>query len=397
MFDKLTPAPPDPILGLTEAFEADPRPQKVNLGVGVYQNDEGRTPVLEAVKAAEAAMLAGESTKNYLPIDGEPEFGKQVEKFLFPRQNVPASRTAQTPGGTGALRMAADFLAGISRPRTVWISAPTWPNHAGICAAAGLPVKSCPYYDPAAHGLAFEAFAAALDRIPAGDVVVLHLCCHNPTGFDPTFDQWKVLSEIAARRGWLPVFDAAYIGLGDGEDADRAALDPFLEAGLEFLIAVSFSKNFGLYRERAGALTLVAHTATAADAAFSRLKQVIRASYSNPPAHGGAIVRIILEDSLLRDLWRRELAEMRERIHAMRKHLWEGLSSRLPDRDLSFITRQRGMFSYSGLDAEEVAWLRAERAIFMTANGRINVAGLTPSNLVYVCDALAEAFAQHRR
>ncbi len=396
MFEDLTPAPPDPILGLTEAFKADPRPEKVNLGVGVYQNAEGRTPVLEAVKAAEAVLLAGEKTKNYFPIAGEPEFGKLVEQFLFAPREVAHARTAQAPGGTGALRIAADFLAEISRERAVWATDPTWPNHRGVFGAAGLAVKSLPYYDAALRSVGFERYAEALEQVPAGDAVVLHLCCHNPSGADLTPDQWAVVAGIAARRGWLPLFDAAYIGFAEGLETDRSALLPFLDAGLELFIAVSFSKNFGLYRERAGALTLVAASAKGADAAFSRVKRVIRAAYSNPPGHAGSIVRTILEDSLLRDVWRRELTEMRGRIHAMREALSAGLARRVSDRDFSFIVRQHGMFSYSGLNADQVAWLRTERAIYMTADGRINIAGLTPANLDYVCDAIAEAIRRVR-
>ena len=395
MFEQVSAAPPDPILGLTEAFKTDPRPEKVNLGVGVFQDDEGRTPVLKAVKAAEAALLAAEKTKNYFPIAGEPEFGRKVEEFLFGEAAVPGARTAQTPGGTGALRVAADFFAEISQSRRVWLSDPTWPNHRGVFGAPGLAIQPYPYYDAARRSVNAGALADALDKVPAGDAVVLHLCCHNPTGADLDAEQWKTVSEIAARRGWLPIFDAAYIGFGDSLEADRAPLRPFLDAGVERLIATSFSKNFGLYRERAGALTLVA-PAHAADAVFSRIKRVIRVLYSNPPAHGGQIVQTILSDALLRQVWRDELNGMCARIHAMRARFAEGMARRAPDRDFAFIRAQRGMFSFSGISAAHVAWLRSERAIYMTGDGRINVAGLTPQNLDYVCDAVAAALRTER-
>ncbi len=391
MFDAVLPAPPDPILGLTEAFKSDPRPDKVNLGVGVFQNDDGETPVLQAVKAAEAAILAAEKTKNYLPIPGEPEFGRRVEEFLFGSAPAQTARTAQAPGGTGALRVAADFLSDLSRTSAVWLSTPTWPNHRGVFGASGLAIQAYPYYDTAGRRVAFDAFAGALETVPAGDIVVLHLGCHNPSGADPTLDQWKIVADIAARRGWLPVFDAAYIGFGDSVEEDRRPLRLFLDAGLELLIATSFSKNLGLYRERAGALTLVAHTPAAADAAFSRIKRVIRALFSNPPSHGGQIVRVVFSDSILRTMWMDELKAMCNRIHTMRERFAAEMAKRAPGRDFSFIRVQRGMFSFSGLTPAHVAWLRAERAIFMTEDGRINVAGLTPKNLDYVCAAIADA------
>lgn len=391
MFESLSPAPPDPILGLTEAYKKDPRPEKVNLGVGVYQNDNGETPILRAVKAAETALLEIENTKNYLPIPGDPEFGRCVESFLFGERSVATARTAQAVGGTGALRVIGQFLAEAAPNATVWISTPTWPNHRGIFGAAGLKIQSYPYYDARARALDFPAFAEALDHVPAGDVVLLHLDCHNPTGADPTLDQWQQIAEIAGRRGWIPLFDAAYIGLGDSVEQDRTPLGVFLGAGLELLIATSFAKNIMLYGERAGALTLVARSAAAAEAAFSRIKRVIRTLYSSPPIHAGRIVQMVFSDAILRAMWRDELREMCGRIRDMRSRLAEGLAARLPDRDFSHIRAQRGMFSYSGLSAAQAGWLRAERAIYMTDDGRINVAGVTTRTLNYVCDAIAEA------
>ena len=394
MFESIAPAPPDPILGLTEAFKSDPRPGKVNLGVGVFQDDEGKTPVLPSVKAAEAAVLAAETTKSYLPIAGDPEFAKLVEGLFF--EGCPALvegrlRTAYAPGGTGALRVGADFLAGQRPGAGAWISAPSWPNHKGLFAAAGFRVQEYPYYDPARQGLNFERMLETLRRVPAGDVVVLHLCCHNPTGSDLDAAQWKEIAACAAAAGWLPFVDGAYVGFGDGLEPDRAPLAVLLEAGVEFLLAGSFSKNMGLYRERAGALTLAARDAKAAEACFSHVKRTIRVLFSNAVGHTSLTVARVLGDRMLRTLWLAELTAMRERIHGVRRRFAAGLAERVPGADFSFITRQRGMFSFSGLTPAQVEFLRAEQCIYMTGDGRINVAGLTAKNLDYVCDAVAAA------
>ncbi len=396
MFESFTPAPPDPILGLNEAFKADPNPAKVNLGVGIYQDETGRTPVLASVKAAETALIGTETTKAYLPIAGEPDTGRRIEALVFGAEREAAlrarARTACTPGGTGALRVGADLVADATgRGRGAWISAPTWPNHRGLMAAAGFEAKEYPYFDPATSSLRREAFLDALRAVPAGDVVLLHAGCHNPTGVDPDADLWREIVGISSQRGWLPFVDAAYLGFGDGIESDAAPLRMLLDAGVEFMTAVSFSKNMGLYRERVGALTVVAKNAGAADTVFSRMKKTIRVLYSNPAAHGPLTAGMVLSDRMLRTMWDAELAAMRQRLHAVRAAFADGLAARVPGRDFGFIRAQRGMFSFTGLAPAQVAFLRDAKGIYMTADGRANVVGLLPGNLDYVCDAIAES------
>ncbi|OUC09156.1 aromatic amino acid aminotransferase, partial [Litorilinea aerophila] len=325
MFEKIVPAPPDAILGLTEAYKADPNPNKINLGVGVYKDANGHTPILQAVKRAEERILAQETSKTYLGIDGSPAYAAATRALLFgPEHEVIASGravTAQAPGGTGALRVAADFLARTQPGTTVWLSTPTWPNHPNIFRAAGLEVASYPYFDSRTNDVAFEAMLETLRTIPAGDVLVLHACCHNPTGVDLSSAQWAQVAEVVAERGILPLLDFAYQGFAQGLTEDAAGVLALTRPGQELLIANSYSKNFGLYSERVGALTLVAATPDAAQAALSHVKQVIRANYSNPPAHGAAIVTTVLNDAELRRLWEAEVAAMRERINTMR-HLF---------------------------------------------------------------------------
>lgn len=400
MFESVTPAPADPILGLTEAFKADPRPSKVNLGVGIYQDEEGRTPVLPSVKAAETAVVGAETTKAYLPIAGDPDYGRLVEDLLFEGADASARarmRTAYAPGGTGALRVGADFLAeATGRASRAWISSPSWPNHRGLFAAAGLAVADYPYYDPVARGVAADRMLEGLAAAKAGDVVVLHLGCHNPTGADLAPDQWRALAALAAKGGWVPFVDAAYLGFGDGLAPDAAPLRILLDAGVEFLVAASFSKNMGLYRERAGALTAVARDAKAAEAVFSRIKRSIRVLFSNAVGHTALTVTRVLSDRMLRTTWLAELDAMRGRILRARGDFAAGLAQRVPGSDFSFITRQRGMFSFSGLTPAQVEFLRAEKAVYMTGDGRINVAGVTPRNMDAVCDAIAAAIAAVR-
>lgn len=396
MFETVAPAPPDPILGLTEAFKADPNPSKVNLGVGVYQDDEGRTPVLPSVKAAETAVVGIEATKAYLPIAGDPEFSARVEELFFEGHAVLGEnrlRTAYAPGGTGALRVGSEFLAGLRRGGVCWISQPSWPNHRGLFTAAGFEVREYPYYDARARGLDFDAMMGALRKASPGDLVVLHLGCHNPTGADATPEQWREIADCARAGGWMPFIDGAYVGFGDGLEEDRAPLARFLDAGLEFLVAASFSKNMGLYRERAGALILAGRDAQSAERAFGHVKRTIRVLYSNAVGHTVLTVSRVLTDRLLRTLWLAELTAMRERIHRMRAAFAEALAHRVPGADFSFIRQQRGMFSFSGLTPPQVEFLRSNKSIYMTGDGRINVAGLTAKNLDYVCDAVAEAVA----
>jgi aspartate/tyrosine/aromatic aminotransferase len=394
-FEGLTPAPPDAILGLTDAFQNDSHPSKINLGVGVYKDERGRTPVLESVKAAEALLLKSEDTKGYLSIGGLPDYRHQVLELLFGETHAVVTekrvRSAHTPGGTGGLRAGAELIKTRQPDATVHVSTPTWANHPGIFSAAGFQVATYPYYDAATKGLDFDGFCAALEAIPAGDVVVLHVCCHNPTGVDLTVDQWRQVGAIAARQGWLPFLDFAYQGFAEDLETDRAGLIEMAGQVPEMLVASSFSKNFGLYRERVGALTLMASSETAATAAYSHLEKVIRVLYSNPPAHGGLVVSTILSDAALKSLWIDEVATMRQRIKSVRSALVSGLERSGVDQDFSYIKAQRGMFSFSGLSDAQVAYLREQRSIYIVKGGRINVAGITQNNLDYLCKSIAEA------
>ena len=394
MFDSIIPAPPDAILGLTEAFKKDSNPRKTNLAVGVYKDAGGATPVLETVKEAERRLLDREKTKSYLPIDGIPEYDAACQELVFGagHEVLTSGRavTAQAPGGTGALRVAADFVAEISPGATVWISEPTWPNHPSVFQSAGLKVASYPYFDPATNGVDFDGMLAAIRTIPAGDVLLLHGCCHNPTGVDLSPEQWRAVAAVAAERGLLPLLDFAYQGFADGLEEDAAGVRIVAEQCPEMFVASSYSKNFGLYNERTGALTLVARTPEAAESALSHIKRCIRANYSNPPAHGGEIVRTILGDPELRRRWEGEVAEMRERINTMRHLFVETLNEKGVTRDFSFIARQRGMFSFSGLTPAQVKALRERHGVYIVGSGRISVAGMTEGNMEYLCEAIAD-------
>lgn len=393
MFETLQMAPPDPILGLTDSFKADPNPEKINLSIGVFQDEQGRTAILDSVKRAERLILEQESSKSYLPIPGPEAYGVVVREMLFGDDHeILASKravTAQTPGGTGGLRVAGDFLKDHVGVNTVWMSDPTWANHGPIFQSAGMATKLYPYYDHATNLLDFDAMMAALAQVPAGDAVLLHGCCHNPSGMDPDLDQWKAIAKLARERGFLPLFDFAYQGFGDGLREDAAGLLEFCAAGCELLIVSSFSKNFSLYNERVGALTLVAKSAEEASRAMSNLKLAIRTNYSNPPVHGGAVVTTILQNAELKSEWERELAQMRTRIHAMRTLFVDTLAAKGVEQDFSFIKNQKGMFSFSGLSKEQVARLRDEFAIYIVGSGRINVAGLSHANIERLCDAIA--------
>ena len=395
MFETIEMAPADAILGLTEAFKADPNPKKINLGVGVYKDAAGKTPVLRAVKLAEERILAEENTKSYLPIDGSPTYAAAAQALLFgPDHEIVTSQravTAQTPGGTGALRVAGDFVARKFPDATVWISDPTWPNHPGVFKASGLKVATYPYFDKATHGVAFDAMLAALAQVPAGDVVVLHGACHNPTGVDLTPAQWHQVADVLAQVGALPLIDFAYQGFGLGLEEDAAGIRTMARTLPESMVASSFSKNFGLYNERVGALTVVAGSADAAERARSHVKIVIRTNYSNPPSHGGAIVTTVLGDPALRTMWEAELTEMRERINIMRHLFVETLDEKGVTQDFSFIARQRGMFSFSGLTPAQVKALAEKHAIYAVGSGRIAVAGLTEGNMDYLCSEIGRA------
>jgi len=395
MWKEIEAAPADAILGLTEAFKKDSNPRKVNLGVGVYKDDQGTTPILKCIKAAEKTLVETEATKGYLPISGDPAYAASVQKLLFGAgSEVIASGRAATihsPGGTGALRVGADLLKKFNPDSKVWVSSPTWANHKGIFTAARFEIADYPYYNPATKDVDFEAMLAALETVPAGDIVLLHICCHNPTGVDLSDAQWDQVVAVAKSKGWMPFLDFAYQGFGSSIEEDRGAVEKFAAAGIDLFIASSFSKNFGLYNERTGALTLVCPTAEEATVAMSHLKKTIRVNYSNPPAHGGLAASTVLNDAELYDQWVGEVAEMRERIKAMRAAIVDGLAARGVEGDYSFIKEQRGMFSFSGLSDEVVAWLRDNKSIYIVKGGRINLAGLTTANIDYVCDSIAEA------
>ncbi|MHB1157193.1 MAG: amino acid aminotransferase [Phycisphaerales bacterium] len=393
MFQQIPPAPPDAILGLTESFKADSRPDKINLGVGVYKDAAGQTPVLAAVKQAEKYLLEKENTKNYLPIDGSPDFAAAVQSLLLgtDHEAVKSKRIAvsHTPSGTAAVRIAADLIRKLWPRATLWHSDPTWPNHPQIFAAAGLTIKTYPYFDAAANGLRFPAMLETFRLIPAGDAVLLHGCCHNPTGIDPAADQWQQIAQVVRERKLLVLLDFAYQGFGDGLREDAACLDALVQPGVELLIASSYSKNFGLYGERVGALTVVADDAASASSIQSHVKACIRSNYSSPPMHGGAIVSTILKNPALRAQWESELKSMRDRIHAMRSLFVQTLRKQGVSRDFSFIANQRGMFSFSGLTQRQVDILRDQHALYMVSSGRINVAGMTTDNMDAICKAIA--------
>jgi aspartate/tyrosine/aromatic aminotransferase len=392
-FDAVPNAPQDAILGLAEAFRHDPHPRKINLSVGVYRDSAGKTPIMRCVKEAEGRILREETSKDYLSIQGSQEYARAVQKLLFgpddPMLTSGRATTVHTPGGTAALRVAADFIKKLFPAAQIWLSDPTWPNHPSIFQAAGLAVRTYPYFDAATNGLAFERTLKALADVPPGDVVVIHGCCHNPTGIDPDREQWSKIAAVVAERGVLPLIDFAYQGLAEGIREDAVGLDAVAKTGCELLVASSFSKNFGLYNERVGALSAVCKTPAAAEAVLSQLKTCIRANYSNPPAHGAAIVTTILSDPQLRTLWESEVREIRERINRMRALFVRTLAEKGLKRDFSFISRQRGMFSFSGLTPEQVKRLRDEYAIYVVGSGRINVAGMTEANMDPLCTAIA--------
>jgi aspartate/tyrosine/aromatic aminotransferase len=388
----LTPAAPDPILGLSEAFKADTRSDKVNLSVGVYVDDSGVTPVIPSVLEAERRLLAKAGSKGYLPIDGRPGYKAAVRDLIFGTDHEiitsGRSATAQTPGGTGALRVAADFLLQSGSSKTIWLSEPTWPNHPQLFSMAGFALRSYPYLDESGRKLDVGKLLGALRTAVPGDVVLLHGSCHNPSGVDPDQETWAAIGEIVAERELIPIVDFAYQGFGFGLREDADWLAGLARPGLEFLVCTSYSKNFALYNERVGALTIVAADPARAAAALSHLKIAIRSNYSNPPAHGGDIVETILTDAALRAQWEVDLAVMRNRILGNRAALVEALDAADVPGQWEPLRRQRGMFALLGLSAGQVARLRDEFGVYVVGRGRINVAGLTPANLPHVVAAV---------
>jgi len=393
MFEQVSTAPADPILGLTDAFKKDTRAEKINLGVGIYKNEAGLTPILASVKEAEKRLLAEEQTKSYLTIEGIAEYATAVQTLLFGKNaeiiSSKRARTAQAPGGTGALRTGADFAVSKLGIKKIWVSNPTWANHGNVFKTTGLTVAQYDYYNAETKDLDFPAMIASLQSVEAGDLVLFHGCCHNPTGIDPTTEQWEALAKLIAELGAIPFFDFAYQGFAKGIEEDAQGLRIFAEHNKELLVANSFSKNFGLYNERVGGITLVAEDSDIADSAFSQLKTVIRANYSNPPAHGAAIVTTILNDEALYNQWDQEVADMRSRIQEMRDLFVATLKEKGVAGDYSFISRQNGMFSFSGLSKEQVAQLKDEFAVYIVGSGRISVAGMTKDNMQPLCEAIA--------
>ncbi|UPG86081.1 aspartate/tyrosine/aromatic aminotransferase [Luteibacter aegosomatis] len=391
LFSSVELAPRDPILGLNEAFGADARTDKVNLGVGVYYDANGHVPLLRAVRDAEKARLEAQLPRGYLPIDGIALYDAAVQKLLFgaasPLLEERRVVTAQALGGTGALKVGADFLKRLNPDVPVAISNPSWENHRALFENAGFAVQEYPYYDAATHGLNLDGMLGALAKLPAGAIVVLHACCHNPTGVDLSDADWARVIDVVRAQGLVPFLDIAYQGFGDGIDADAVAVRLFAESGLPFFVASSFSKSFSLYGERVGALSIVTGSHDEAVRVQSQLKRVIRTNYSNPPTHGAAVVSAVLNHDALRATWETELGEMRERIRAMRRGLVERLAKA---GDFGFIANQRGMFSYSGLSSAQVDRLREEFGIYAVGTGRICVAALNDHNIDRVADAIAK-------
>jgi aromatic-amino-acid transaminase len=394
MFSAVEMAPRDPILGLNEQFAADNNPKKVNLGVGVYYDDNGKLPLLACVQKAEQAMMEKPSARGYLPIDGIAAYDAAVQTLVFGAQSpsVLAKRvaTVQCLGGTGGLKVGADFLKRLNPQAKVLISDPSWENHKALFTQAGFEVQAYPYYDAQALGVNFPKMLASLASAQAGSIVVLHACCHNPTGYDITPSQWQQVVETVKAKGLTAFLDMAYQGFGHGIAEDGAVIDLFVQAGLSFFVATSFSKSFSLYGERVGALSVHCETADEAAKVLSQLKIAIRTNYSNPPIHGGSVVAAVLNTPEWRRLWESELAGMRVRIKDMRQKLVEGLKAAGVQRDMSFITQQIGMFSYSGLSKDQMIRLRSEFGVYGTDTGRMCVAALNSKNIDYVCAGIAK-------
>ncbi|MCS2610159.1 aromatic amino acid transaminase [Halomonas dongshanensis] len=392
MFEQIERVPGDAILGLIEAFKKDTNPQKVDLGVGVYRDAEGNTPVMRAVKKAEDRLLNNETTKTYIGSHGAPAYGDVVLPMVLgadsPVLNAKRASATQSPGGTGALRLAADFIATQLPGKGIWVSDPTWPNHHGIFTSAGIELHKYPYVD-ADNRLDFDGMLAALKKIPEGDVVLLHACCHNPTGFDLSQSQWQEVLDVLRERKLLPLIDFAYQGFGEGLEEDAFGVRLLAENLDEAIITSSCSKNFGIYCERTGCLILVAKNAEQMENVRSQVAIVARENYSNPPAHGGAIVSEILHDAELTALWREELTEMRDRINTLRRDFVEALRPYGLAEKYACVAEQRGMFSYTGLTPEQVDRLRDEFGIYMVRSGRANVAGFSDANLPYLAKAIA--------
>ncbi|MDQ8034782.1 aromatic amino acid aminotransferase [Bordetella genomosp. 1] len=393
LFDSVELAPRDPILGLNEQYNADTRPGKVNLGVGVYYDDEGRIPLLGAVRKAEMARIEAAAARGYLPIEGIAGYNKGAQALLLGNDSKLAAEgrvlTTQALGGTGALKIGADFLRQLLPQSKVLISDPSWENHRALFERAGFTVGTYPYYDAATRGLNFDAMLAGLQAAPEQTIVVLHACCHNPTGVDPTAEQWKQIADVVKARNLVPFLDIAYQGFGEDLEQDASVVRMFADLGLTMFVSSSFSKSFSLYGERVGALTVIAGNKDEATRVLSQLKRVIRTNYSNPPTHGGTVVSTVLNTPELLEEWKQELAGMRDRIRSMRKQLVEKIKEAGATQDFSFVLQQRGMFSYSGLTSAQVDRLREEHGVYAVSSGRICVAALNSRNIDVVARAIA--------
>lgn len=394
IFEDVQLAPRDPILGLNEQFKADTRPTKVNLGIGVYSDDSGKLPLLKAVHKAETEINNQAAARGYLPIDGIQGYNTGAQKLLFGADSSvitdKRALTVQSLGGTGALKLGADFLKKLLPQSKVYISDPSWENHRAIFENAGFSVETYPYYDASTNSFDFNGMVDALKKIGNNSIVILHACCHNPTGIDPDNGQWQQILDVIKQRNLIPFLDIAYQGFGDGLDQDASVIRMFGESGITLLVSSSFSKSFSLYGERVGALTLVASSANEAERVLSQLKRVIRTNYSNPPTHGAKIVAEILNNDNLFKMWDLELTEMRERIRNMRNQLVNKLREYNAPKDFEFVNQQNGMFSYSGLNSQQVETLREQYGIYAISSGRICVAALNSSNIDYVAKSIAQ-------
>lgn len=392
MFEQLKPVPTDPILGLMAEFKADTNPKKVDLSVGVYKNESGDTPVMTAVKKAEKLRLENETSKAYLGLAGNLEFNELMTDLVFGDHDIIKQKrvkTAQTPGGTGSLRVAAEFIKRSNRDATIWVTSPTWANHFSIFNAAGVETKEFPYFDFATMSLDFDAMVTTLKTVPAGDVVLLHACCHNPSGMDLTIEQWQVVADLAKAQGFVVLIDSAYQGFGAGLDQDAAGLRLLASQLDELLVSASCSKNFGLYRDRVGTFSVIAKDAAATEVAYSNALSVIRAIYSMPPAHGAEVVARILADKELKAEWMLELEEKRTRINGLRSYIVEKFKEHNVPGDFEFIAKQNGMFSFLGIDKDAIQRLKDEFSIYLVGSSRINIAGINKDNADYVAKAVA--------
>ena len=392
MFETLNALNPDPILGLMAAYRQDSNTHKVDLGVGVYKDEVGHTPIMASVQRADAEHRAAETSKTYVGPPGDAEFNQQIQALIFGASSQAHAdnrvRTVQTPGGCGALRVAAELINRARPAATIWVSDPTWANHVPLLGDAGLQIKTYPYYDAAAQGLKVDAMLTAFEHIPAGDLVLLHGCCHNPCGVDLDPLHWDAIAALAVKRGFTPFVDLAYLGLGLGLNEDAYGVRKLAATVPEMLVASSCSKNFGLYRERVGALSIMSPTVAQAEVVYGQVQNVARGIYSMPPNYGGALVGRILNDPKLRTQWDRELTEMRDRINNLRAELAQKFATRLTTNRFDFIPRQRGMFSFLGLSKEQVQLLKTKYSIYLVDSSRINVAGINSRNIDYFCDAV---------